>query len=180
MKELIDKAITGNINAYRELVDMIKNELYYIAKIILYNNEDIEDAIQECIYKAYMKLDTLREKEKFKSWIIQILINECKTIYNKNKRKNNFLKIIKKQDIIEYSEKTISNVDDKLDFEILISKLNKKERTTLTLYYKYNYNTADISEILNENQSTVRSRLNRAEHKLEKLLKEGEKNESRK
>lgn len=177
MKELIDKAMNGDTNAYRELIDKIKNELYYIARIILYNNEDIDDAIQECVYKAYMNLSKLREKEKFKSWIIQILVNECKVIYSKNKRRNNFLKLIKSHYITEYSENTINKVNDNLDFEILISKLNKKEKIILTLYYRYDYNTTDISKILNENPNTIRSRLNRAEHKLEKILKEGMENE---
>lgn len=80
--------------------------------------------------------------------------------------------------ITKFHENSINNVNDDLDFNVLISKLKEKEQIALTLYYKYGCNTVDIGKILNENPSTIKSRINRAEGKLKEMLKEGEKNES--
>lgn len=178
MEELIKKVINGNSNAYKELIGMVERELYYIAKIKLHNDEDANDAVSQCIYKAYINLKNLKEKEKFKSWIRGILINECNAIYNKNKKSTRLIEKIKMGNITKFHENSINNVNDDLDFNVLISKLKEKEQIALTLYYKYGCNTTDIGKILNENPSTIKSRINRAEGKLKEMLKEGEKNES--
>lgn len=178
MKELVEKVINGNVNAYKELISLVERELYYIAKIKLCNDEDANDAVSQCIYKAYVNIRKLREKEKFKPWIREILINECKAIHNKNNKSNKLIEKVKTNNVIEFSERTINKVEEELDFNMLISKLNEKEQIALTLYYKYDCNTNDIGKILNENPSTIKSRLNRAENKLKEMLKEGQNNES--
>ena len=55
----------------------MKGDMYAIALSILKNKEDAEDAVQQTLYKAYERLDTLRFTEKFKPWILKILTNEC-------------------------------------------------------------------------------------------------------
>lgn len=179
MKELIEKVINGNIDAYKELIRLVEKELYYIAKLKLGNDEDANDAVSQCIYKAYVNISKLREKEKFKPWIREILINECKAIYNKNNKSKKLIEKVKTNNVIKFSERIINKVDDELDFKILISKLKDKEQVVLTLYYKYDCNTNDIAKILNENASTIKSRLNRAENKLRKMLKEEDNNGTR-
>lgn len=178
MEELINKVINGNSNAYKELISMVERELYYIAKIRLHNDEDANDAVSQCIYKAYINLKNLNEKEKFKSWIRGILINVCNAIHNKNKKSIRLMEKVKMSNIIKFHENSINNVNDELDFNVLISKLKEKEQIALTLYYKYGCNTTDIGKILKENPSTIKSRINRAESKLREMLKEGENNES--
>ena len=54
-----------------------KHNLFRIAKSILHNDTDAEDAVGETIYKAYSKLDSLRSLNSFKPWIMKILVNEC-------------------------------------------------------------------------------------------------------
>lgn len=51
--------------------------LYHVSKTILSVDQDCEDAVQSAILKAYEKLNTLKEDQYFKTWIIRILLNEC-------------------------------------------------------------------------------------------------------
>ncbi len=46
---------------------------------------DVADAMQNTILICYEKLATLREPQYFKTWMIRILINECKDILRKNR-----------------------------------------------------------------------------------------------
>lgn len=70
-KAVLDK------ETFCRLVEEHQNTLYRTARSILSNQQDAEDAVQEAIFSAYSHLDRLREPDKFKAWLLRILVNEC-------------------------------------------------------------------------------------------------------
>ena len=52
--------------------------LYRIAWSYLGNLQDVEDAVQTTLVKAWEKRKKLRSSEQFRPWIVRILINVCK------------------------------------------------------------------------------------------------------
>lgn len=80
MEKLILMAQKGNAEAFVQMVILIKNDLYKIAKSRITNEADIEDAIQETIIETYKSIKKLNNSSKFKKWIIKILINKCNRI----------------------------------------------------------------------------------------------------
>jgi RNA polymerase sigma-70 factor (ECF subfamily) len=67
----------GDRGAFAGLIEANKAQLYQIAKGIVFQDCDIEDAIQETILKAWRGLSSLKRDELFKTWLIRIMINEC-------------------------------------------------------------------------------------------------------
>ena len=173
MEELVIKAQNGNIEAYEDLVLNLKALLYRIARARLENEDDIYDAINETIYSAYKNLKKLKNVENFKTWIIRILINECNRIYKKNQKNLELIKKLKENKYIDDMNNPLKKVENKLDFEKLIKLLNDDEKIIFVLYFYERYNTAEISKILGENHSTVRSRLKRGKEKIYKFIKGG-------
>ena len=166
MEELIRKAISGDTEAYAEVMESIQNTLYRIAKTRLDNENDIYDAIYETTLKSFKNLKKLKNIEFFKTWVIRILINECNKIYNTNMK---HLKLIEKLSVVEesnYIDDTISN----LNFESLISILNYEERIVFTLYFHDRYTPTEIAKILNVSVNTIKSRLKRGKEKLQEKL----------
>lgn len=49
-----------------------------MANSIVNNYHDAEDVVAETILIAYEKIHTLRDETKFKSWLMQILVNNAK------------------------------------------------------------------------------------------------------
>lgn len=86
MEELVEKAQKGDNQAFANLIIGIESDLYKIARMRLNNEDDIKEAVQETIIKAYSSLKKLRNAKFFKTWIIRILINECNDIYKINKK----------------------------------------------------------------------------------------------
>ena len=109
--------------------------------------------------------------------MIHVLINECNKIYNLNK-KHTFIwnKLSKNTDINSF-DSSIQNVNDKINFESLIKKLNYKDQLIITLYYNSNYSCEQISKILKINRNTVKSKLLRARQKLKNIYEEGKNND---
>ena len=67
-------------------VRLMERKLYRIAHAILWNDADCADAIQEAVFKGWMKRSGLREERYFETWLVRILINECKNIIRRQKR----------------------------------------------------------------------------------------------
>ena len=63
-----------------------KKEMFLLAVSIVKNYHDAEDAVAETMLRAYEKIHTLDDKEYFKFWIMQILVNNARMILRKNKR----------------------------------------------------------------------------------------------
>lgn len=59
---------------------MNKQSLYKTAWIYLRDEQDIADALQNTILSCYENIQRLREPKYFKTWLMRILINECKDI----------------------------------------------------------------------------------------------------
>lgn len=174
MKELIIRSKNGDEEAFTELILSIKSDLYRIAKTRLSDDNDINDAIQETMINAYKHLKKLKDNATFKSWIIKILINECNKIYKKKGKKQRLFEKITIEENANIKDSSIENINSKMDFELMISQLNYEERLIVTLFYNNRYSCNEISNILNMNVNTVKSKLNRAKEKVKKHYKGGE------
>lgn len=178
MEKLIIKAQKGDKEAFTQVILTIKNDLYKITKMKTTNEEDIQDIIQETMIDAYKYIKKLKEPDKFKAWIIKILINNCNKYY-KRKYKDN--EIYDNYDI-EFYKENIKNsneqqlIEDTLDFYEMIKQLKYEERITIVLYYGEKYTTKEISNILSTNENTIKTRIARAKEKIKSTYKGGKYN----
>lgn len=173
MEELIIRSKNGDEKAFTELILSIKNDLYRISKTRLSDDNDINDAIQETMINAYKHLKKLKDNSNFKSWIIRILINECNKIYKRKSKKISLFNKITTEQNTNVIDNSINLIDCKIDFELLIDKLNYEEKLIITLYYNNRYSCNEIANILNKNVNTVKSKLIRAKEKVKKHYKGG-------
>lgn len=142
LMELAIHAQKGDMEAFSNLIMSFEQDLYRIASIRLKSADDIDDAIQMTIEQSLKNIKRLRKPQFVKTWLIKILINNCKAK--------------------DYNDE----VNAKMDFYILIKNLNEKEKLAITLYYSENLTTKEISKILKEPESTIRNRISRAVNKL--------------
>nr|WP_043013995.1 sigma-70 family RNA polymerase sigma factor [Clostridium perfringens] len=159
---MVSQAKKGDKDAFLSLIDENRLPIHRVARGILNNKEDIEDALQNTIIKSYEKIGTLKKDEFFKTWIIRILINECNLILRRNK-KTIFL------DKLE-NEKFYSDDYGNIELTSVVNSLSEDLRITTVLYYFEDMSTKEISEMLNIAEGTVRSRLARAREKLRDFI----------
>lgn len=154
LKHLVIKAQKNDEEAFIKLMELNKQSMYKIAKSYLHHEEDIADAMQDTVLKCYEKLETLKEPRYFKTWLVRILINNCKDILRQNQT------LCLMEEFPELADPDLPQ--DNLVFTELLNSLNEKYRTILILYYVEGFNTREIAELLEMNEHTVKSRLLRA------------------
>lgn len=171
MEKLIEKAKKGDKEAFTELIYGIRHDLYKIARCRLACEDDIEDAIQETIIKTFKYIKRLNKNASFKAWIITILINNCNTIYKKNKDRNISFESLELERTYQKMEE-YKGLDD-LDFYLTLKDLNYDERIVLILFYLEDYSIKDMSKLLKTNENTIKTRLKRGKDKIKNKYMKG-------
>jgi RNA polymerase sigma-70 factor, ECF subfamily len=75
--EVIQRALSGQEEAFRELVRPYEHAVFTTAQAILKNEADAEDAAQDAVLKAFTNLAKFRGDSKFSTWLIRITTNEA-------------------------------------------------------------------------------------------------------
>jgi len=165
VKEETDVSLAkkGDHEAFMALIHTEKVKMYRIAKAMLRDETNIEDAIQTTILKAYENIKKLKKEDFFQTWLIRILINEC----------NNIIRSYKKIIVIEDHDNSMVAFDRYEDIDLCnaIQSLTEELRAVTVLYYYEDMNQERIATLLEIPKGTVKSRLSRAREQLEERLK---------
>ena len=144
---------------FGELVNAAAPTLYRVAKSFLKNDADCEDAAQEAVAIAFSKLASLKNDQYAKTWLVRILMNECRRTLRMRKR------VVPSGNI----DAGHTPEDQSGLYEALMG-LELKFRTPIVLHYLEGFSVGEISAMLKVPPGTVKSRLARARQKLRTLL----------
>lgn len=153
--------------AFEEHILALEPKLYRTACALLWNDADAADAMQECILKAWRKLDSLKDDERFSAWVMRILINECRSQQRRDKHR-----AIPFDEAIGDNEPSLEAAVD-IGLRQALMKLPRKLRLPLLLHHMDGYSLDEISNMLHLPISTLKGRLYEARKKL-RILMEGE------
>ncbi len=74
---LVDRAKSGDVGAFEELVKRYDRNVFRIAQHITQNREDAEDVVQDAFLKAFENLQQFQGQSKFYTWLVRIAVNEA-------------------------------------------------------------------------------------------------------
>jgi RNA polymerase sigma-70 factor (ECF subfamily) len=77
--DLVRRAQDGDLDAYAELVTRHRGGLQRYALHLLGNREEAEEALQDSLLRAYRAIGRCEQPERFRSWLVRILVNRCRT-----------------------------------------------------------------------------------------------------
>lgn len=153
---------------FMEWYQAVYPQMYRIAYYYMKNRQEAEDAVQDAVLRAYEKREQLKDKEKYRSWMMTILVNCCKRRMRKWFRKE--------EDISEISLAEEKRLVKETDFAAASAvkqafwRLEEQDRLIVGLFIFGGYKGEEIAEIIGKNHNTVRSRYHRALQKMRKEL----------
>ena len=133
-----------------------ERRLYRVARTMRPCEADCEDAVQEALLRAWTRLDTLREEAYFETWLMRIIINQCRTFYRRRPRAE-----------VELTEDISGPESGDSSLLEALMKLPEKPRVALELHYIEGYDVKECARMLGVPEGTVKWRL----HQGRKLLK---------
>src|SRR3954470_4507515 len=77
--QLVRRALDGDGRAYTALVDRHAGAFLRFATRMLGSVEDAEDVVQDSLYRAYRALATYDGSTAFRTWVMAIVVNRCRS-----------------------------------------------------------------------------------------------------
>lgn len=145
--------------------------LLKLAYTYVKNREMAEDIVQDVCEKAIQRADDFRGEASYKTYFIRMTINRSYDYLRSWKYKqlsltNTFVQLLH----LETPEQRAMQNDENAQLGLQILKLKPKYREVIVLYYYEDLSTAEIAQILETPEATVRTRLKRGREQLKEKL----------
>ena len=179
IKELVLSAKNGNKKAFDKLYKLTSNDVWFTCVSLLKDEENAKDIMQETYITAFLKLDTLKDEEKFCGWLTAIATNKSK---NKLKGKVEYqiddevLIVETETDELMLPEEYITKAEKrKVLLQIMEDTLSFNQYQTVLMFYFDEMSISEIAQGLEISEGTVKSRLNSSRAKMKTAIEDYEK-----
>ena len=178
IKELVLSAKNGNKKAFDKLYKLTSNDVWFTCVSLLKDEENAKDIMQETYITAFLKLDTLKDEEKFCGWLTAIATNKSK---NKLKGKveyqidDEILIAETETDELMLPEEYITKAEKrKVLLQIMEDTLSFNQYQVVLMFYFNELSIAEIAQALEISEGTVKSRLNSSRAKMKTAIEDYE------
>ncbi len=177
--KLIQRVLAGDDDAFSVLVRKYQKQVHALAWRKIGDFHIAEEITQDTFLKAYKRLTTLKEPQQFASWLYVIAANSCSSWLRKKRLQTQSLDHLDQADkeqlektayseyVVEENER-MSGQAKRDVVQKLLAKLKESERTVMTLHYFGDMSCKEIGAFLGVSANTVKSRLHRAQQRLQK------------
>jgi RNA polymerase sigma-70 factor (ECF subfamily) len=175
-RSLLELAAHGDAEAFDMLIRPRLDRLFRMAMAITRNESDARDAVQEACVSAWRELPRLRDRERFDSWVAQILVNACRGLLRRRRRVR--VREIPADEIVAgapgYTRLTSAGPAEAIGeveaIQRAFGRLDPGTRSLLVLHYVEERPLAEIGRIVGAPVGTIKWRLSRARQALDRAL----------
>lgn len=159
LRDVVVRAIAGDHEAFSELARLSITRLYAVARLILRDTDQAEDATQEALFVAWRDLSALRDPDRFEAWLHRLLVRECYRAARRDRRRIE----------VEGQVRPLADGGDPGPEHALRDELDRgfrrlpiDLRTTLVLHHYLGFSFPEIGDALGIPVGTAKSRVHRA------------------
>ena len=158
--------------AFRELLKLYKQRLYWHIRKIVICHDDADDVLQNTFIKVYRNIDKFKGDSKLFSWMYRIATNESISHINKKARRCQITNE-------EYQTNAINNLTADVYFEgdaiqlklqKAIATLPQKQQLVFNMRYFENLKYKDMTEILETSEGALKASYHIAVKKIKDFL----------
>ncbi|WP_052131588.1 sigma-70 family RNA polymerase sigma factor [Planococcus sp. CAU13] len=149
-------------------------EMKRIAFLYVHDRAECEDIIQEVFISAFKNLSKFRHEASYKTWLTRMTINKCKDHHRLWSIRNLVYKpAVKLLSKGNSAEEELIGEETAKEVAAQLAALPGKYKEVLILYYYQELTMQEISDVLEININTVKSRLLRGKQALQEKVERG-------
>lgn len=173
-KDIVQRVLEGDTNAYALLVDAYKNPILQLAYRMTGSLQDADDLAQEAFIRAFRNLHRYDRERLFFTWLYTVALNGIRNHLKKKQREEaGFIE----SDHQEETADDAPGMEDRLDeareaerLELTLRRLPADQREALILRFYQGLSLEETSEILGISLSAAKMRIYRGLERLRQLL----------
>jgi RNA polymerase sigma-70 factor (ECF subfamily) len=162
---LVRRAQKGDRWAFEQLVDRHQHRMFTLAARLLGSPNDAADAVQEAFIRAWVGLPSFRRGARFSTWLYRICVNAAHDQRAKARRSESSEEIDVADPQDAFARRELSS-----DLQQALNQLDEDYRTAVVLYDVLGCSYAEIAELTDMAEGTVKSRIFRGRARLAELL----------
>jgi RNA polymerase sigma-70 factor (ECF subfamily) len=159
-RELVERAMHGDEEAFDELVERLGDSLYSVARRILRDTTLAQDATQQALLDAWRHLPQLRDPDRFQAWTHRLLVHACYAEARRERRHSDNLRLLPGDGGSVPDSATRIATRDQLDRAF--RGLSVEHRTVVVLVHYLGLSPTEAAFRMGTPPGTARSRLHYA------------------
>ena len=161
--------------AFRELLHLYQERLYWQIRNILKNHDDTDDVLQNTFIKIFRNINQFKGDSQLFSWMYRIATNEAITFLNKRAKKQKLSSVELQEQLIDNltSDVYFEGSEIQLKLQKAIATLPDRQQQVFNMKYFQELKYREMSEILGTTEGALKTSYHIAVKKIEQFLKEG-------
>jgi RNA polymerase sigma-70 factor, ECF subfamily len=159
-RDLVERAMAGDHDAFSELARVSIGRLYAVARLILRDPQRAEDATQEALVAAWRDLSALRDPDRFDAWLHRLLVRACYREASRGRRSWSVEVTVREREGVVPDH--AHDLADRDQLERGFRRLAPDQRAVIVLHHYLGLTLDETAEALGVPPGTARSRLHRA------------------
>lgn len=159
----------GDEAAFAQLVATYHADMARVAFTTCGDRELAADAVQSAWLVAWRKLNSLRDPDRVRPWLLSVTANEARQLLRR--RRGPVLEIDVEAPGDPRDDPSTGVV--RVDLRRALARLSADDRAVLGLHYGVDLTSDELAAALGTSPSTARKRLSRAVDRLRKELRDG-------
>ncbi len=172
----VERILTGDEDAFTALVKKYEKQIHAFVQRRIKDYHIAEEITQDTFLKAYEKLGTLRDPNRFSGWLYMIATRCSLTWLGEKRIPMQSLEAMSEAEVetlfyAQYMAEQTEKLTTEKQREVvayLLQKLPTRERTAVALHYLSEMTCEEIGDFLEASPNTVKSQLHRARKRLKK------------
>jgi RNA polymerase sigma-70 factor (ECF subfamily) len=172
----IQRAQSGDISAFNELVIEFQSLVYNLCLRMLGQQQAAEDAAQEAFINAWRSIGSFRG-DSFRSWLLRIAANLCRDeLRRRGRRPSSSLDTALEAGMPDppdddpLPEESALNAELRSSLDAALAQLPEEQRTAIILCDIEGLDYAEIAVAMNTSLGTVKSRIARARMRMREVM----------
>ena len=168
--DLAARCLAGDLGGYERLYALHGGRMKNVARNLLGNAVDAEDAVQETFLKAQRSITSFRGQSSFVTWTYRILINTCYDVRRSRMRKKEVSSDDSDDSPRLEPRAPGSHPSLRMALERALARLTKHQRDVFLLYEVDGFHHAEIAGMLDITETASKNTLFQAKKNLRQVL----------
>lgn len=157
-RELIAAHLTGDPDAFSELVRRHRDRLWAVAMRTLSDREEAADALQDALVSAFRNAGSYRGDAAVTTWLHRVVVNAC--LDRMRRRKARPAEALGEREVPERIDEH-RRTEARIDVHAALARLPEPQREAIVLVDLQDYSVSEAAGILGVAEGTIKSRCSR-------------------